>query len=173
MNKKKEWFPSFPGGWSLILFFAVGIVFCIWLIGFCYSQGESYLIPVCVLWIFGCVWVIYISFSRCACYIRLSCTYLECIYPFKKITLRYSECTVGMDYSWVRGSKLWWIYLCYGPAPRFAPNAVNRINAMRCKEGFVRILYCEQVYEELLKVLPKKQATALITAKRCIPDLGE
>ena len=73
-----------------------------------------------------------------------------------------------MDYHLQRGCKVWWIYLCYGPGPKFDPKKpYNRMNSLKCKPGFIRIMYDDEVYQALIEVLPKKQHTALVTACRC------
>ena len=172
MNKKSSnWIPSTPGGGFMIPFEVFSILFVLYLAFKLWEEKAFIYVLICIAFVFLFIWIICHAVSRCACYIRLYDTYLVCVYPFRKIRLDYEKCTVGMEFSWVRGSKLWWIYLCYGQAPRFESKALNRINAMRCKEGFVRIMYRKEVYDELLMVLPKRQATALTTSKRCIPDL--
>lgn len=41
------------------------------------------------------------------------------------------------------------------------------MNSLKCKQGFIRIMFQEDIYDELMAVLPKKQKTALTTARRC------
>lgn len=172
-KRSNNWFPSYPGGIFIVPIFLFGILFCLYMIGMSYAQKEYYLVVPWILWILVCIWALCVTSIRGVCYIRVYHTYLVCVYPFRKIRLDYDKCTVGLDYSRMHGCKLWWIYLCYGPSPKFKPNSRNRINAIRCKEGFVRITYRKEVYDELLRVLPKKQATALMTSKRCISDLND
>ncbi len=86
----------------------------------------------------------------------------------KNIVIDYAKSTIGMDYHLQRGQKVWWIYLCYGPSPKFdSRKPYNRMNALKCKQGFIRIMYREDVYDALITVLPKKQKTALVSARRC------
>ena len=72
-----------------------------------------------------------------------------------------------MDYSWRSGGKIWWIYICYGPPPRFkSANSSNRMNSVKFKPGFIKMHYNDKVYNALLEVLPKQQRSALIYAKK-------
>lgn len=155
----------------MIFIFFYGIVFFLGMAYLCYKSNEHSVMPLFVIGSFASTLAFISSSLHSICYIRLHESFLECVIPCKKIALVYSQCTVGMDYSLLRGNKVWWIYLCYGASPKYEfKNPKNRINALKCKEGFVRILYREDIYEELLKVLPKKQAAALTTAKRYLSD---
>ncbi len=83
-------------------------------------------------------------------------------------TLEYEKCNVGMDYHVQNGGKVWWIYLCYDyPLKYQSKSSVNRINSIKIHPGFIRIMYSDEVYDALLQVLPKRQRTGLITARRC------
>lgn len=42
----------------------------------------------------------------------------------------------------------------------------KRMNFLKCKQGFVRMMNRDKVYDALLEVLPKKQKAQLICAKR-------
>ena len=102
--------------------------------------------------------------------IKIYPEYIVCTAAFPRSTFRmnYSECNVGMDYHCQNGNQIWWICLCTGTMPRYSSkNPANRINTVRIKPGFIRVMYSEEVYEALLAVLPKKQRTGLITARRC------
>lgn len=92
--------------------------------------------------------------------------HLVCKRPFRKnVVLYYDRCTVGMDYATTSGDTNWWIYLSYGPLPKYKGNSpANRINSLRTNEEFVRIMYYEEVYEALLQVLPKHQKVCLQAA---------
>lgn len=88
--------------------------------------------------------------------------------PKNRFEIEYSKCNVGMDYHCQYKKKIWWIYLCYGSAPQYKlNNPANRMNAIKIQPGFVKIMYSDEVYNSLLDVLPKKQQTALVTARRC------
>ena len=79
--------------------------------------------------------------------------------------LYYDRCIVGMDYATTTGTTRWWIYLSYGPLPKYkGKSPANRINSLRTKPGFVRIQFYEEVYEALLQVLPKHQKVCLQSA---------
>lgn len=82
--------------------------------------------------------------------------------PRHTFSLEYEKCTVGMDWHLQNGNKIWWIYLCYGYKPSYkSKNPAKRINALKCKPGFIRIMYRDEVYQALMSVLPKKQAGEL------------
>ena len=88
--------------------------------------------------------------------------------PGQSFRMRYEDCRVGMDYHEQNGGKIWWVYLCQGEMPRYPKgNPANRINAVKIRPGFIRIMYSEEGYEALMEVLPKKQKTGLVTARRC------
>jgi len=88
--------------------------------------------------------------------------------PKDKFTIYYRSCHIGMDYHMQNGNKIWWIYIYEGLPPRFkGSNPANRLNAIKIKPGFVKVIYSDEVYEALMAVLPKKQCTALMTACRC------
>ena len=90
------------------------------------------------------------------------------LFPQETFEIEYARCNIGMDCHHQYGRKIWWIYLCYGPHPKFkASDKSNHINTMRIKPGFVKIMYSDEVYEALIMVLPKKQRTALETSRRC------
>lgn len=89
------------------------------------------------------------------------------IFPIQTYEIEYEKCNIGMDYSWKSGGKFWWIYICYGPPPRFkSANSPNRMNAVKFKPGFIKMHYNDKVYNALLEVLPKQQRSALISAKK-------
>lgn len=82
--------------------------------------------------------------------------------------IEYAKCNVGMDYHLQNGNQIWWIYLCYGNPPQYkGNNPSNRINTIKIRPGFVKIMYSDEVCDTLITVLPKKQKTSLITARRC------
>lgn len=106
--------------------------------------------------------------TRGARYVLVEPSRLICKCPFRKdIVMEYERCIVGMDYSEGISMTVWWIYLTYEPLPKYNPKIpANRINALKYKDGFVRIAYSDEVYEALLAVLPKKQKNALVSAYR-------
>lgn len=113
--------------------------------------------------IVGCfIW----SIISCSRYIILENDRLLCKALFRKsIVLEYSKCNVGIDYSYNSSSVFWWIYFSIGPLPKYNPKIpVNRVNAIKYSDSFVRIMYSDELYSALLEVLPKKQRTALTCA---------
>lgn len=91
--------------------------------------------------------------------------------PNSQFELEYQKCNVGMDYHMQGGQTIWWIYLCYGPLPQYkTKNKANRMNAVKIRPGFIKIMYSGEVYRALMEVLPKKQKTALETARRYIGE---
>jgi len=111
--------------------------------------------------VFGVFW--FISMDE---HVYLYPDHLVCTRPFRKsVVLYYDRCMVGMDYATTTGSTDWWIYLSYGPLPKYKGNSpANRINSLRTNQEFVRIMYYEEVYEALLQVLPKHQKVCLQSA---------
>lgn len=89
---------------------------------------------------------------------RIICKALFC----RDIVIEYDKCNIGIDYSNNKGCRQWWIYLSYIPYPPFKKDAYyNRINSRYCKQGFIRIMYNDDIYQALMDVLPKKQRIAL------------
>lgn len=87
--------------------------------------------------------------------------------PRSAFSIEYDKCTIGMDWHKQNGNLIWWIYICNGHMPVYRnKNPHNRINALRCRPGFIRIMYRDDVYEALISVLPKKQKVALETSRR-------
>lgn len=165
----------FPMGIGVIFIFSIGTVFmaCCTYFGFLPSKSsfESKDIFVFIglnlgilLGLFG-VGFMWSSYTR---YVLVEPSRLICKCPFRKdIVVEYDKCIVGMDYSEGISMVVWWIYLTYKPLPKYNPKIpVNRINALKYRDGFVRIAYSDEVYEALIAVLPKKQRSALISAYR-------
>ena len=87
--------------------------------------------------------------------------------PGSAFSIEYEKCTIGMDWHKQNGNLIWWIYLCYGHMPIYRNNNPHdRINSLRCRPGFIRIMYRDDVYQALITVLPKKQRVALETSRR-------
>ena len=87
--------------------------------------------------------------------------------PHHKFVLEYEKCTVGMDWHEQNGNKIWWIYLTYGYKPSYqSKNPAKRINSQKCRPGFIRIMYSDEVYQSLISVLPKNQNRALEAARK-------
>lgn len=85
--------------------------------------------------------------------------------PHSKFELEYAKCNVGMDYHKQGNRTIWWIYLCEGPVPQYnTQNSANRINAVKIRPGFIKIMYSADIYRVLMEVLPEPQKNALKTA---------
>lgn len=82
-------------------------------------------------------------------------------------TISYETCTIGMDWHMQNQNKIWWIYLCYGPKPTYpTENPANRMNTLKCKPGFIRIMYSDDLYQALMAVLPEAQRIALESSRK-------
>lgn len=166
-NKQKKWFSSVPGGVALLPIWVVGILFFSYMVYHSYDHNESYFIILCFcVWVVACFVCLIISVKNSICFIRFSNHGVECIRLFNYFSLEYEKCVVGLDYSWRGNQKIWWIYLCEGEKPRYK-NEKNRMNAMPCKPGFVRMIYRENLCKALIALLPKKQKTAFVSEVRC------
>lgn len=168
----------FPMGIGVIIFFSIGAVFIAYCTYFGFLPSKSSFTAFTtedvfvfidlnlgiLMGLFGVVFV----WSNCARYVLVEPSRLICKCPFRKdIVMEYERCIVGMDYSEGISMTVWWIYLTYEPLPKYNPKIpANRINALKYKDGFVRIAYSDEVYEALLAVLPKKQKNALVSAYR-------
>ena len=86
--------------------------------------------------------------------------------PCHTYELEYHKCNVGMDYSWANGRKVWWIYLCYGPPPRYSSKSLDRISTEKYRPGFIKMHYREDFYNALLEVLPERQRRGLTSAQK-------
>ena len=90
------------------------------------------------------------------------------LFPRETFEIEYGRCTIGMDSHRQYGRRIWWIYLCYGQPPQYKlSNTSNRMNAVKIQPGFIKIIYSDEVYDTLISILPKKQRTALMTARQC------
>lgn len=107
------------------------------------------------------------AWGRTMRYVEIYPDHIECKALFcKTIIIEYDKCKVGMDYSYVHGGRLWWIYLCYGYYPKYkVGNDSNRINSLRCTDDFIRIQYYDEVYEALIEALPTKKRKLLQTLR--------
>lgn len=105
-----------------------------------WSKGI-YLLFAIFMW-GACLWSA-IWFLRMCHYMYLYPDHLVCKCPFRKsFVLYYDRCIVGMDYATTTGTTRWWIYLSYGPLPKYkGKSPANRINSLRTKPGFVCIQF--------------------------------
>jgi len=165
----KKKYPSVPGSAFIPIVLFFGVLFYGYMIVECIHSNQ--LVIMCgfaLFLIFNIILGIY-TIPQTLCTIEITNEHIIAVIPFyRKIVLEYDKCTVGFDYHVQNGKKRWWIYLCYGNKPPYkGKSQSNRINSLRCRQGFVRILYREDVYNALLEVLPKRQYTALKSSHRC------
>ena len=158
-----------PGSWFIPAYFSFGELFVAFMLYLSIDRGlllESiffFVVFVCIAAFIIWGW----RSTMCKVKIQPACIICKTLFC-ADIVMEYEKCTVGIDYHWQWGRKVWWIYLCYGPGPKFDPKKpYNRMNSLKCKPGFIRIMYDDEVYQALIEVLPKKQQTALVTACRC------
>ena len=179
MMKKSNRYQCIPVAKWLVLLFGFCLLMYAALMWFIYSPRfsdivipsstqEENIIEICGASLLGAgaigcfIW----SIISCSRYIVLENDRLLCKALFRKtIVLEYSKCNVGIDYSYNSSAVFWWIYFCIGPMPKYNPKIpVNRVNAIKYSDSFVKIMYSDEVYSALLEVLPKKQRTALTCA---------
>lgn len=162
-------FPCVPGSLFLPVFFSFGALFYLWVTYYSIIKDAYFPAFMGACFFVGIVAFLIWSWKSTMCKVQIQPAHIICKTLFcADIVMEYEKCTVGMDYHLQRGCKVWWIYLCYGPGPKFDPKKpYNRMNSLKCKPGFIRIMYDDEVYQALIEVLPKKQQTALVTACRC------
>lgn len=84
----------------------------------------------------------------------------------KGYIIEYDKCTdVGIGY-YVHGLlnggvKVYYIYLSYKMIDK---RHISNINLLKPSNGFVKVGFSKKVYKYLLKTLPKRQATMLLTS---------
>lgn len=161
-------YPCIPGSSFLTVFYCYGLVFYSFMMYFSFSEGEVLAGLGFVCFFLFTFAVLVWSWQRTMRKVRFEPDRVVCFAPLcRDIIIEFERCNLGFDYHVQHGRKVWWIYLCYGPKPAYKPtHPGNRINALKCREGFVRILYRDDVYAALLAVLPKRQAEALRSARK-------
>lgn len=155
-----------PSAICIPIFF--GLMILVWLILMLYIKQDN-LHFLTAFYISLCL--IFISFTFPNSIRRVEIYRNKIVYkallPCQTYEIEYEKCNIGMDYSWKSGGKIWWIYICYGPPPRFkSANSPNRMNSVKFKPGFIKMHYNDNVYNALIEVLPKQQRSALISAKK-------
>lgn len=164
-------YSSIPGAGVIPLSCLLASLAYSCLLAFCIydKQMSPFLLCGCTLFIIGGIYMAVYSAPYALCSFEIYDCHILCKIPFhRNYKIVYEKCSIGMDYHIQSGRKVWWIYLCYGNKPPYKPkNPANRINAIKCEPGFIRIMYREDVYKALLDILPKQQKTALISAHRC------
>lgn len=174
MKKKK--YSCTPTGKQLPF---VGVLLCALLIAFAfmdrwdpdsyYRNQAEFVLWQTLMWgsaatVFG---LTISAWGRTMRYVEIYPDHIECKALFcKTFVIEYDKCKVGMDYSYIHGGRLWWIYLCYGNYPKYrVGNQYNRINSLRCTDDFIRIQYYDEVYEALIETLPAKKRKLLQTLR--------
>lgn len=168
MKRQKNHF-CVPLAITLPIIFAFLVLASLYTAVFCYLSGSPDATPIFVVLslisLIMALLLLPISIRR----IEITKAGVICKGLFKQDTfvIDHTKCNIGMDYHKQDGRIIWWIYLCEDMLPKYKPNnPANRINSVQITPGFIRIMYSEEVYFELLEVLPKHQRTALITARR-------
>lgn len=164
----KKSYPCVPGSAALQGIFLFGLAFYIWMIIGSAQDGQEEAIPGFILFMIATLAFMVWSWSRSMSRVEILPDRVICKAPFcKSIEILYDKCNIGMDYHLQNGGKVWWIYLCYGNKPPYkSKNPSNRMNALKCRQGFIRIMFSEEVYDALMNVLPKRQKNGLIASRR-------
>ena len=137
---------------------------------FCYLSGSSDACPIFIFLSALSLVMVLILLPHCMRRVAImsDCIICKGVFPGDCFTMYYDRCQIGMDYHKQDGRRIWWIYICEGILPKYSTNnSANRINSVPISPGFIRIMYSDIVFSELLEALPKNQKTALITACRC------
>ena len=165
----RKTFDCIPGSRMIPLISLLGTCLMIYNSYMCFTEGEKVAGIVSFLCATFCFVFFIWCWDRTMWKVHIHEKSVVCKAPFEKdIVMEYENCTIGVDYHLVANGKCWWIYFCQGKPPVFDPKKnYKRMNSLKCKQGFIRIAYQEEIYYALLGVLPKKQKTALITAVRC------
>lgn len=169
-NMKKQRYQCIPGAAVIPGFFFFFMI--IYLFFFVQSIIEKNLEGIGATCFFVCICFIpaIATLPQCIRRVEIRSDYICCrgILPRSTFTIDWDACSIGMDYHCQSGRKVWWIYVCDGTLSNYMPpEKLHKINSVKIKPGFVRIMYSDRVYTTLLEVLPKKQQTALISARRC------
>ena len=165
----RKGFPSVPNARFILYFFMYGFLFYGFIAyKFFEEQFNVLTLIIACLFAVGCLCVAVSALPRVACTIQILPEYMVCKIPFHKdIVIQYEQCNIGMDYHIQHGQKVWWIYLCYGPKPTYKTmHPGKRINSLKCQDGFIRMIYRQEIYDALLCVLPKDKQVALTSAKK-------
>ena len=170
IRRNKMSFLCVPISLGLPIIFAVAmaihIIMALWL-----SQvGEDDVAPLFIAFSFLSLFMVAFTGSKSVWRVEILQNSIICkgLMPKDTFSLEYEKCTVGLDWHMQNGNKVWWIYLCYGQKPSYkTKNPADRMNALRCQPGFIRIMYRDEVYEALIDVLPKRQKNALYTSRKC------
>lgn len=169
MLQGKKTYLCVPIGLGLPIVFllltVLSIVMTLWVI----QVGQNDVAPIFCAFALLAFFIAVVSFVNATQRVEIQGEAIVCkgLLPRSAFSIEYDKCTIGMDRHKQNGNLIWWIYICNGHMPVYRNNNPhNRINAQRCRPGFIRIMYRDDVYEALISVLPKKQKVALETSRR-------
>lgn len=169
MLQGKKTYLCVPIGLGLPIVFllltVLSIVMTLWVV----QVGQTDVAPIFGIFILLAFSIAVVTFVKTIQRVEIQSRAIVCkgLLPRSAFSIEYEKCTIGMDWHKQNGNLIWWIYLCYGHMPIYKNNNPhNRINAQKCRPGFIRIMYRDDVYEALISVLPKKQRIALETSRR-------
>lgn len=169
MLQGKKTYLCIPIGLGLPIVFllltVLSIVMTLWVI----QVGQNDVAPIFGILALLAFSIAVVSFVNTTQRVEIQSGAIVCkgLLPRSTFSIEYDKCTIGMDWHKQNGNLIWWIYICNGHMPVYRNNNPhNRINALRCRPGFIRIMYRDDVYEALISVLPKKQKVALETSRR-------
>lgn len=167
-DKPIKSFYATPMGLIFIPLTIFSAVFWTWLCISAYEERDFFYTAVFI--VFDVIYIffgIYI-FPYTCCKIEIYDNYIISKAPlFKPIRIDYAKCNTWVDYHIQSGHKIWWICFSYGDIPKFHTNSRNRINSMKTKEGFIRLMYNKEIADAILPLLPKQQYNSLSTSIRC------
>ena len=169
-SMKKQQFQCVPGAVVIPAFFFLGAI--VYFVFFVQAIIEKDLEGVAATSLFICIGLIGVFATSPQCFKRVEILSkgicCKGVLPQSTFMIDWGTCNIGMDYHYQSGRRVWWIYVCTGSLSNFMPaNKRHKINSAKITPGFIRIVYSDKVYTALLEVLPKKQQTALISARRC------
>ena len=169
ISRSNKTYLCVPVGLGLPLIFlgltVLSIAMALWVV----QVGQEDCVPIFLTFSFLSFSIAVITFGGAVWRVEIGQAAITCkgLWPYNTFSLEYEKCTIGMDWHKQNGNKIWWIYICYGHLPYDQKlKSLKRINTVNCKPGFIRIMYRDEVYEELISVLPKKQRIALEASRR-------
>ena len=84
----------------------------------------------------------------------------------RPIFISFDDCRVGFGYHIQGSGKVWWIYLCDSRSRFDTRFLCNKINTLKCEDGFIRIIYRQDLFAELMDRLPRQHRETLLSEKR-------
>ena len=160
-------YPCIPGSAFISTYFVFGELISLAMAYYSAADGaigpSRFFIGFSVALFAFIVW----QWKRTMWKVRIDKRYLTCYAPLcNKIVISLDDCRVGFGYHLQGKTRVWWIYLC-DPLSRFDTRSIcDHMNSLKCEESFVRIMYRQDFFEELIDHLPKKQKETLLSEKR-------